>query len=95
MHSVSLTQNALPTLDLVEGEDINLAGTKGDRVMINQTPGLAWEGPYGNGLRSSRRGSGIAGGRVEVPPAEGRTLRNARRYLVSTASGYKDWLAHI
>lgn len=79
MHSVNLTQNVLPTLDLVE-EDINLAGTKGDRVMINQTPGLAWEHPYGNGLRS-----GIAGG-----TAEGRTLRKVRRYLVSTASGYKD-----
>lgn len=43
MHSVNLTQNVLPTLDLVEGGDINLAGTKGDRVMINQTPDLAWD----------------------------------------------------
>lgn len=83
MHSVNSTQRVLPTLDLVEGEDINLAGTKGDRVMINQTPGLAWEHPYGNGLRS-----GIARGTVEVPTAEG--IRKARRYLVSTASGYKD-----
>lgn len=66
MHRVNLTQNVLPTLDLVEGEDINLAGTKGDRVMINQTPGLAWERPYGNGLRL-----GLAGGTVEVPTAEG------------------------
>lgn len=41
MHSVNLTQNVLPTLDLVEGGDINLA--KGDRVMINQTPDLAWD----------------------------------------------------
>lgn len=28
---------------MVERGDINLAGTKGDRVMINQTPDLAWD----------------------------------------------------
>lgn len=29
----------------------NLAGTKGDRLMTNQTPDLAWGQPYGNDLK--------------------------------------------
>lgn len=62
---------------------------------INQTPDLNWGHPYGNDLRSSRKGSGTAGGTVEGHTSDGRTLRKARWDLVSTASGYKDWLAHF
>lgn len=41
----------------------NLAGTKGDKFTIDETWDLAGGGPYGNDLRSSRSGSGTAGGK--------------------------------